>query len=114
MWTEKHNFLYIYLANVNTLLLILIAWVGGLGYTIELEANLQKLYHVLQLQPTYQRMTLLLLYVQSLRHVLYDEVHKNSPQKLFSSNSCDMCMAFDAFIYTHLYLLLLPNVGQEI
>lgn len=81
MWTEKHNFLYIYLANVNTLLLILIAWVGGLGYTIELEANLQKLYHVLQLQPTYQRMTLLLLYVQSLRHVLYDEVHKNSPSK---------------------------------
>ncbi len=99
---RKTEFLYIYLANVNTLLLLLIARVGGLGYTIELEANLRKLYHVLQLQHTYQGMTLLLLYVQSLRHVLYDEVHKNSPQKLFSSNSCDICMAFDAFIYTHL------------
>ncbi len=76
---------------------------GGLGYTIELEANLQKVYHVLQLQPTYQCMTLL-LYIQSLRHVLYDEVHKFCPQKLFSSNGCDMCMAFLAFIYTHLLL----------
>jgi hypothetical protein len=74
LWTEKQNS-YTCLANVNTLLLILIARVGGLEYTIELEANLQKVYHVLQLQPNYQCMTLL-LYVQSLRHVLYDEIHE--------------------------------------
>jgi hypothetical protein len=82
--------------------LILITRVGGLGYTIELEANLQTLYHVYNFQPTYQCMTLL-LYVQCLRHVLYDEVHKYYPQKaIFIKWVVIICMAFDAFIYTHL------------